>query len=249
MESMRRHREVLKSGFATMPAGLASDQRKGLPQPPIQKPLPPGIKPIALPPPGSAAAVKPDLRACIGDRRSRRSFADTPLTLPQLSFLLWATQGVREVLDGGYATLRTVPSAGARHLLETYLIVHRVQGLIAGIYRYLPLGHQVALIAGPGHLPAKTAAAALGQRFAGDCAAVFVWSAVPCRGEWRYLQDAHKLILLDAGHVAQNLYLACEALGLGACAIAAYDQDAFDTLIGLDGQDEMVVYLAPVGVL
>lgn len=58
---------------------------------------------------------------------------------------------------------------------------------------------------------------------------------------------SHKVIALDAGHVCQNLYLACEAVGAGACAIAAYDQDAMDELLGVDGRDEFTVYLAPVG--
>jgi len=67
--------------------------------------------------------------------------------------------------------------------------------------------------------------------------------------EWRYGLAAHKLIALDAGHVCQNLYLACEALGAGACAIAAYDQEAVDRLLGVDGREEFVVYLAPAGKL
>jgi SagB-type dehydrogenase family enzyme len=65
--------------------------------------------------------------------------------------------------------------------------------------------------------------------------------------EWRYGLAAHKVIAIDAGHVCQNLYLACEAIGAGTCAIAAYDQEAMDDLVGLDGKDEFTIYLAPVG--
>ncbi len=65
--------------------------------------------------------------------------------------------------------------------------------------------------------------------------------------EWRYDLAAHKVIALDAGHVCQNLYLACEAIEAGCCAIAAYDQDLMDALIKLDGQEEFTVYLAAVG--
>jgi SagB-type dehydrogenase family enzyme len=74
-----------------------------------------------------------------------------------------------------------------------------------------------------------------------------MWSAIPYRMEWRYGLAAHKVILLDAGHVCQNLYLACEAIGAGTCAVAAYDQELMDKLLRIDGNDEFVIYLAAVG--
>jgi len=89
--------------------------------------------------------------------------------------------------------------------------------------------------------------AALGQGFVGESAVTFIWTCLPYRGEWRYQDAAHRGMLLDAGHLCQNLYLACEALGCGTCAIAAYDQEASDRLLGVDGQEEFVVYMAPVG--
>ena len=73
------------------------------------------------------------------------------------------------------------------------------------------------------------------------------YAALPYRMEWRYGLAAHKVIALDAGHVCQNLYLACEAIGAGTCAVAAYHQQAMDRFVEVDGQDEFVVYLAPVG--
>lgn len=65
--------------------------------------------------------------------------------------------------------------------------------------------------------------------------------------EWRYGIAAYKVIAIDAGHVCQNLYLACEAIGAGTCAIAAYDQEAMDKILRIDGQDEFAIYLASVG--
>jgi SagB-type dehydrogenase family enzyme len=90
-------------------------------------------------------------------------------------------------------------------------------------------------------------AAAHGQRFAGEAAVTFIWTALPSRTEWRYAEASYKVIALDAGHVCQNLYLACEAIGAGTCAIAAYNQDLADRLVDVDGDEEFVVYLAPVG--
>ena len=181
-------------------------------------------------------------------RESRRVFRDVPLKLVELSFLLWATQGVRRTV-GGVATLRTVPSAGARHALETYLYVRRVEGLEEGVYRYLPLDHKLLEVrvesgAGLSHLVTE---ASVGQVFTAKSAATFIWTAVPYRMEWRYLQAAHKVIAIDAGHVCQNLYLACEAIGAGTCAVGAYYQQEMDALVGVDGRDEFTIYVAPVG--
>ena len=93
----------------------------------------------------------------------------------------------------------------------------------------------------------KITEAAFHQDWIANAAVVFVWTTIPYRMEWRYDLAAHRVILLDAGHVCQNLYLACEAIGAATCAIAAYDQDLIDWLLGLDGKDEFVIYMAPVG--
>jgi SagB-type dehydrogenase family enzyme len=226
---------------------LATDQSRGVPPPPVEKPFAPGVKRIDLPD-CTKNGIFPhaDLAAVIGARESCRSYSNSPLSPEELSFLLWATQGVRLRPDAAHA-LRTVPSAGCRHALETYLSVHRVCGLEKGIYRYLPLEHQLVFESSCEHLENKTARAALGQHFAGTSAVTFIWTAIPCRMEWRYGIAAHKVIALDAGHVCQNLYLACEAIGAGTCAIAAYDQEAMDTLLGVDGKEEFTIYIAPVG--
>jgi len=150
------------------------------------------------------------------------------------------------VFKGGSA-FRTVPSAGARHAFETYLALMRIAGVKPALYRYLPVDHQLVYERDIEHLGLRVTEAALGQKFVTDAAAVFIWTALPRRMEWRYGLAAHKVILLDAGHVGQNLYLACEAIRAGTCTLAAYDQDLMDTLLGVDGTDEFAVYLAPVG--
>jgi SagB-type dehydrogenase family enzyme len=189
---------------------------------------------------------KIDLSEAISGRKSRRSYKNRPLSRDELSYLLWATQGIRRKIDRGHA-YRTVPSAGCRHALETYLAVLNVQDLAPGIYRYLPLEHQIILEKSETGLAERLVAAVFGQPYPGKAAVTFIWTAVPYRMEWRYALAAHKLIALDAGHVCQNLYLACEAIGAGTCAIAAYDQEAMDRLLGVDGDDEFTVYLAGVG--
>ena len=247
MKSIESGREFMKSGFADID-GRRSDQSGGVAQPPLEKPYEPSAKIFKLPSPDDRAVRKADIRACLKDRRSRRNFSDQPLTLDELALLLWATQGIDRVGPDWCSTFRPVPSAGARHAFETYILVNRVTGLTGGIYRYLPLTHELLQVGEMSDdVSGRLTSATFGQKFVAQGAAVFVWSCLPYRGEWRYQHESHKNMLLDAGHVCQNLYLAAEAIEFGACAIAAYDQNAMDSLLGLDGDDEFVVYLSPVG--
>jgi SagB-type dehydrogenase family enzyme len=246
MTDIASHRAFMKSNFPDLDR-IASDQKLGRPQPPLEKPAADGAMPIALPAVDPAVLTERDFHTCLRRRRSRRSWAAGALTLEELSFLLWATQGVQRVFGRQYSTFRPVPSGGARHPFETYLAVTRVTGVTEGLYRYLPLTHTLTLVRGATGMAQPINEATLGQAFVGEAPVVFIWSCVPYRGEWRYSVAAHKIMLLDAGHLCQNLYLACEAIGCGTCAIAAYDQRLIDAFVGVDGEDEFVVYLAPVG--
>ena len=134
-----------------------------------------------------------------------------------------------------------------QQLRWTYLIIFNVTGLDEGIYRYLPVDNSLLFESYQNSLSKKITEATFGQSFIGTAAAVFIWTTIPYRVEWRYDIAAHRVIAIDAGHVCQNLYLACEAIDSGTCAIAAYDQEKMDKLINVDGKDEFVIYLAPVG--
>jgi SagB-type dehydrogenase family enzyme len=242
-----KHRYFLKDSIRLTIDFSQTDQSRGVAPPPVEQPYSADAQRIDLPPMGQWQGVpRVDLKDAIRRRESRRAFTRRPLTLEEVAFLLWATQGVREVLDSGSA-LRTVPSAGARHALETHLAALNVSGLEPGFYRYLPLEHQLLFEFQEPQAAGKLTEATLGQSFVARAAAVFCWTAVPYRMEWRYGLAAHKVILLDAGHVCQNLYLACEAIGAGTCAVAAYHQDLMDQLLRVDGRDEFTIYLAPVG--
>jgi SagB-type dehydrogenase family enzyme len=244
-----RCREFLKDTIRQQIDFSRTDQRTGVEPPPLEKPFPADARRFNLPPVGKWKGIeRVDLATAIGDRQSRRNFSAEPLTQDELSFLLWATQGVRERVDEE-TVLRTVPSAGNRHALETYIAVLRISDLDPGLYRYLPLEHQLLHLFHEEQMSRKLTEATLGQAFVGRAAAVFLWTTIPYRMEWRYGLAAHKVIALDAGHVCQNLYLACEAIGAGTCAVAAYHQQLMDRLVRVDGREEFVVYLAPVGKL
>lgn len=224
-----------------------TDQNRRVAPPPIEKPHGAGEEVIPLTSPADLADLYPTtLESAIRNRQSRRQFTGDPISLTDLSFLLWATQGIRQYINEGHA-LRTVPSAGARHAIETYLAVGSVGTIAPGFYRYLPVSHSILVQRPDVQAVQTTAKAAFGQNWMAKAAVIFIWASIPYRMEWRYGLAAHRAILLDAGHVCQNLYLACEAIGAGACAVAAYDQEQMDQLLGLDGRDEFVIYTAAVG--
>ena len=244
---MEQPRSFLKDTVRKRIDFSRTDQSRGVAPPPIEKPCPENARISDLPGIGRWKGIPGvELNAAIANRRSRRAYLRQALTLDELSYLLWATQGIRGKVDAGHA-YRTVPSAGCRHALETYLCVLNVRGLDPGVYRYLPVGHRLLFEFAEEGLAEKIVAAVFGQPYPGRAAATFLWTAIPYRMEWRYDLAAHKVLAVDAGHVCQNLYLACEAIGAGTCAIAAYDQEAIDRLLRVDGEDEFVVYLAPVG--
>ena len=220
-----------------------SAQQRGLPQPPLVTPFGEGTHAIELPAPSGTGA---NLKQIIDGRTSVRKYEATPLSQAELSYLLWCTQGVKRVI-GSQATLRTVPSAGARHALETYLLVNRVSELVPGLYRYLPLGHKVGAFVTGDNIAGRITQACLGQEFVRQSAVTFIWVAAVQRMVWRYQERGYRYLFLDAGHVCQNLYLAAESIGCGACAIAAYDDDAMNNLLQLDGEQEFVIYVAAVG--
>lgn len=244
MDRFKDNRELMKSRFKD---NIISDQDKDLKQPPLTKPFDENERIINLPKANENILTKKEVHTCISDRKSHREYIDCLISIDELAYLLWASQGVKDIRGDNYATMRPVPSAGARHPFETYLAVNRVEGLQKGIYRYLPLDHQLILVREEKDIAEKIMDGALKQKFASDAAVSFIWTCVPYRTEWRYSYRSHKIMLLDAGHICQNLYIACEALGLGTCAIASYDQEIMDELTEVDGEEEFVVYMAPVG--
>ena len=244
--SMKERREFLKDNIRKVTDFSKTAQSQGYAPPPVEKPATEDAVRIKLPwEEGWSTFKGMYLVEAILNRKSRRDSTLDDLSLLELSFLLYATQGViRKELP--YHAFRVVPSAGCRHAFETYVAALRVEGIDKGVYRYLPLNHELIAVATYPDIEKRVAQAVLGQTFAGRSAAVFFWTTIPERMEWRYAEAAHKVIALDAGHVCQNLYLAGEAAGCGVCAIAAYDQKLCDSFLNVDGEDEFTIYIATV---
>ncbi len=252
-EWMERGRNFLKARPEDDPAtaDYLTDQEKKLPQPPLVKAAMTDA-PIDLPRAFESLHKDEDFFTVVMKRKSSRVYTQEGMSLLELSYMLWLTQGVKEIRGKSYATLRTVPCGGARHPFECYLLVQKVEGLVPGAYHYLPMTHQLELLS---PMEDKEALRALmgkslcGQGWAAKADAVFYWSFVPYRSEWRYGVFSHRMIMADLGHVGENLYLSCAALGLGTCGIGAYDQKLCDETFGLDGQEEFTLYAQSVGTI
>lgn len=223
-----------------------SAQSRGLPQPPLELPYDTTQRPLDLPAPDALPLEPVDLREVITRRATVRNYVPDPVSPEELSYLLWCTQGIKEH-RGSYATVRTVPSAGARHAFETLLLVNRVEGIAPGVYRYLASLHKLLPLPFEGDMAPAITRGCLNQEQVARSAVTFLWVAVPERMTWRYGERGYRYLFLDAGHVCQNLYLAAEPIGCGVCAIAAFDDDRLNQTLGLDGETQFVIYVASLG--
>lgn len=222
------------------PGRLGGGPAPEAPPPPYKEYPRAAVLPLPKPDPGERISLDGALRR----RRSVRDFSRRPLSAGHLSYLLWASAGIRPGgEDGGF---RTAPSAGALYPIETYLTVNLVEGVRQGIYHYAVRRHALEELRA-GRFGMETARAALGQGMCAEAAVVFIWTAVFQRSAWKYGQRAYRYVYLDAGHIAGNLALAAAALGFGSCPIAALFDDEVNALVGADGDSESVLYMSAVG--
>ncbi len=206
------------------------------------KDYPPALPRVALPEPDVDGG--PDLWTVIRRRRSVRSYAARPVDMKALSQLLWAAQGTTAEVRG--YRFRAAPSAGALYPVESYVAVHNVRSLEPGLYHYAIRDHALIRLRS-GDLRGQLAAAALGQEMCAEAAVVLIWTAVVGRSAAKYAQRAYRYIYLDAGHIAQNVALACVGLGLGSCQIGALLDDELNAMLDVDGHEETIIYMTAVG--
>lgn len=176
-------------------------------------------------------------------RRSVRDYVGE-LTLEELNRLLFYSTGINDWRWGN--GLRAAPSAGAQYPIETYLVVNYVAGLTQGIYHYNIRDHALEQIRA-GDFRQVIADAALGQEFFAKAGVVFALTGIFQRARWRYQDRTYRYVMLEAGHIGQNIYLSAVAQGLGACAVGAFWDDEVNRLLGVDGKTEATLYLLTVG--
>ncbi|MDI9594093.1 MAG: SagB/ThcOx family dehydrogenase [Atribacterota bacterium] len=177
-------------------------------------------------------------------RKSIREYSLEPIQLDQLSYILWAANGIRN--REANQEFRTAPSAGALYPIETYLVVSDVSDLNPGIYHYSVQKHELETLK-KGKFTREMVRAGMGQEMLGKAAVTFVWTAIFERSKWKYRQRAYRYVYLDTGHIAENLALAATSLGLGSCQIGALFDDEVNLIIGVDGIEESVLYMSTVG--
>jgi len=194
---------------------------------------------IILPQPSKRSETS--IEETLSERRSVREYKDEPLTLQEISQILWAAQGITAPLRGG----RTAPSAGALYPLEVYLIARKVDGVEPGVYRYLPEGHKLNRVL-EGDVSDSLCGAALRQASIREAPVNLVIGALYERTTRKYGERGIRYVHLEAGHAAQNIYLQVQSLGLGTVVIGAFDDEEVKEVLNLP-EEEIPLYIIPVG--
>lgn len=225
-------------------------QRYKLPQhyldwenkPKIYKTYPKAIKSIRLPEPQFDHGIK--FWEVIKNRKSIRNFEKDPLSLEDLSLLLFGMAGITRNFP--QFAFRTTPSAGGLFPIETYVLINNVSDIEQGIYHYNIQYHSIECIK-LGDYRKESMSGCLDQIMVYNSAITFIWTAIIERSKWKYLQRCYRYIYMDVGHIGQNFYLIAEALGLAACTIGAIYDEELNNLLEIDGVEETVVYVGITG--
>jgi SagB-type dehydrogenase family enzyme len=205
----------------------------------------PGVRGVDLP--QVPAPAGPSLETVILRRRSVREYAKRPVTLDELTRLLHYSAGITDRRDPTFA-FRAVPSSGALFPIELYPVIFNVEGVPPGAYHYAIRPHRLELVR-PGSFRQEVFQAAVSQEMIQRAALVLVLTGLFERVQWKYVDRSYRYLLLEAGHLGQNVYLVATALGLGPCGIGAYFDDDLNRLLGIDGRNEVTVYLMAIGPL
>jgi SagB-type dehydrogenase family enzyme len=219
---------------------------KGRKQPPIYKSYPGSLKAKLPKPSGSEAPLFRTLRS----RRSTRDLSGKPITIRQLSRILFHTWGrisTYETREFGQLLHKTSPSAGARHPIEAYAVVNNVTGMQRGIYHYSVKAHSLELLK-LGDFREKCVAFSAGQAWTRNASVLFIMTAVVARTAWKYrVPRVYRAFLLDAGHLSQSFLLISTALGLGPFCIGVISDVTIEKELGLDGITEIALFVVGVG--
>jgi SagB-type dehydrogenase family enzyme len=206
----------------------------------------PGAPRIALPAVSisSRADSGPSAAQAIARRRSVRTYADRPMSLDELGRLLYLTDGITAGLHGN--ARRAAPSSGALYPIELYPLVHRVDGLEPGVYHYDPRAHALEQLRA-GDFRSLAVEQGIGQEFLGSCGVVLFLTMILQRMRPKYQDRSYRYGLLEAGHLGENAYLAATSMGLGACGVGAFMDDAINEMLGVDGVEEAALYMLAAG--
>jgi SagB-type dehydrogenase family enzyme len=182
-------------------------------------------------------------------RRSASAFKADAMPLENLAAILRSAYGVTsrfEVEPGIYQTLRTVPSAGALFPLEVYCLAFNIDGLPPAVYHYDPT-RDVLERTRNGDVRSELAESMPMAQLVASCPVALVVTAMLWRSRFKYGQRGYRFALLEAGHLAQNVLLASEALDLGSVPVGGFYDHKLATLVAIDGVNEVPLYVLPIG--
>ena len=217
-----------------------------VPEPVHEIPPKEGQTVIRLPAPKKVKVPTRSVRSAIEGWEPPGFFARSSLTLPELSFLLWCTQGHKKIV-AETAEIRNSPSSGLRNPLETYFVASEVEGLEMGLYRYLPSSHSIVAERIDSGITLEMSTASMNFRMVTRAAVTFLWVAIPYRTVWALGNRGYRSILIEAGHSCQNLILAASCLGQSVCPIDLFHDEMMAKLASLDTETQWPIYLAAVG--
>ena len=223
--------------------GVIGDMFRSKPKKPAQYKKYDGAKKIKLP---KVVFRGMNAEDAIAKRRSVRNYSNDPLSIPELSQLLFAGQGITGKTYGH--PLRTAPSAGALYPFEIYVVVNNVQELGRGLYHYSVLDHSLELVK-QGDFRSEITKAGLDQDMLGKAPVTFVFSAIFDRVRCKYGERGMRYVYIEAGHISQNISLQAVSLGLGSVPVGAFFDEKVNRLIEVDGVNEAAVYMQAVGKL
>jgi SagB-type dehydrogenase family enzyme len=218
----------------------------GVPEPPHELPVREGQKVIRLPSPKRFKVPEVPVRTAIERWEPVGYFSRTSITLKELSWMLWCTQGFKRTV-AETIQLRNTPSSGSRYPLETYFVAGEVDGIETGLYRYLPKSGSIVAERIDSGLPLEMSTASMNFKVVTRAAVTFLWVAVPYRSVWALGNRGYRSVLIEAGHTCQNLIMASACLGLDVYPIDLFHDELMLKIANLDPETQWPVYLAAVG--
>jgi SagB-type dehydrogenase family enzyme len=217
-----------------------------VPEPSADLPVPDGTAVIGLPHPGRIRVADVSVREAIEGWEPVGFFPRSSITLKELSFLLWCTQGCRKSAPDTIR-LRNVPSSGSRYPIETYFVAGEVEGLATGLYRYLPASHSIISLREDSDLPFAMGTASMNFKLVTRAAVTFLWVAIPYRSVWALGNRGYRSVLIEAGHICQALIMASACISCRVHPIDLFHDQMIMQLAGLDPEDQWPLYIASVG--
>lgn len=177
-------------------------------------------------------------------RRSVREYSEKPLSISDVSHILFSAYGITHRVD--VFELRASPSAGALYPIEIYLAAHRIEGIDEGIYHYIPQNHSIEIVK-KGNFREEIFKACLSQEMFLMSSLTLIYTAVFRRTTSKYGERGYMYIYIEVGHIAQNVALQCVSLGLSSCVVGAFYENKINKLIGVDGKEQSSIYIQTIG--